>query len=147
MTVSCVVLVGLCATGVQSSPDESVRLDFPETVELKAVVDYVAATLGLNVIYDENQLRKSVSLRVAEPVPREALLGILRSVLRGRGLVLVPAEQTGWLKIIPAEQLAGAGGPLRHDLPSPDGPPTDVVTYVLPVRHADLQAVKTAITP
>ena len=141
------VLVLITVLGGAPPASDDVRLDFPETVELKIVVDYVAATLGLNVIYDENELRKSVSLRVAEPVPRGALLGIMRSVLRGRGLVLVPAEQTGWLKIIPAEQLAGAGGPLRHDLPPPDGPPTDVVTYVLPVRHADLQAVKTAITP
>jgi general secretion pathway protein D len=126
---------------------DDVRLDLPETVELKAVVDYIAVTLGLNVIYDESQLTKTVSLRTTEPVPRESLLGLLRTVLRSRGLALVPAEQTGWLKIIPVEQIASEGGPLARELPPPEVADGEVVTYLLPMRQADLEAVKTALTP
>lgn len=135
-----VLLVLLQAT----APVDRVRLDFPETVELRVVVDYVSATLNLNVVYDEAALNKRVCLRVAAPVPRESLLGLLRTVLRSRGLALVPAEQPGWWKIVPAEKLLTEAGPLRTNLPErvEDG---EVVTYVLPVQHGNLERISTAI--
>jgi type II secretory pathway component GspD/PulD (secretin) len=110
------------------------------------VVDYVSATLGLNVIYDDSELNKRIALRVAEPVPKDSLLGLLRTVLRSRGLALVEAEQPGWLKIVPADKLPAEAGPLRHVLPDDTGQ-ADLVTYVLPVRHADVSRVNTAIMP
>lgn len=127
---------------------DTVRLDFPETVELKLVVDYVSATLGLNVIYDENLLNKRVSLRVAEPVPKDALLGILKTILRTRGLALVRAEQAGWLKVIPAERLLSEAGPLQRRLPpATASDEADILTFVLSVRYGDVARINTAITP
>ncbi len=82
------VLVAI-ALGLGGAGPDDVRLDFPETVDLKAVVDYVGATLGLNIVYDETQVAKKVSLRVSKPVPRATLLGLLRTLLRSRGLALV----------------------------------------------------------
>ena len=124
-----------------------VRLDFPDTVELKVVVDYVAAALELNVIYDERQVSKPVALRVSGPVPRESLLGLLRTLLRSQKLALVPAEQSGWWQIVSAEQLAAEGGPLRRDLPPPEEDGAAVVTYVLPVEHADPDRLRAALAP
>lgn len=132
---------------VPASWADDVRLDFPETVELKAVVDYVSTTLRLNILYDEGQLKKSVSLRVSEPVPRESLLNLLRVILRSRGMALVPAEQAGWWKIVTAEQMAVEGGPLQRELPPPGPQDADVVTYVLPVRHAELEVLRATLTP
>jgi general secretion pathway protein D len=126
---------------------DEVRLDFPETVELRVVVDYLAATLGLNLIYDEAQLKKPLSLRVSQPVPRAELPGLLRTLLRSRGLALVPAEQEGWFRVVAAEQLAAEGGPLRRDLPPPGPSDADVLTFVLPVEHAELEGLRTALTP
>lgn len=141
------MVMGAAVAVLPALQAEDVRLDFPDTIELKALVDYLAATLGLNVIYDESQLARKVSLRVAGPVPRESLPGLLRTVLRSRGLALVPAEQADWFKIVPAEQLAGEGGSLDRDLPPPGSAEAAALTYVLPVRHADPEALRAALTP
>ncbi len=125
---------------------EQVRLDFPENVELKVVVDYVAATLSLNVIYDETQLNKRIALRVSEPIPKDSLLGLLRTLLRSRGLALVEAEEPGWLRIIQAERAQSEAGPLQRSLP-PEAEQAGVLTYVLPVQYAELERIKTAVTP
>lgn len=77
-----VLVIAALLTWLPASWAEDVRLDLPETVELKAVVDYLAGSLGLNVLYDEAQLKKSVSLHISEPVPRDALPGLLRTILR-----------------------------------------------------------------
>ncbi len=130
----------------ESAAGEQVYLDFPENVELKIVVDYVAATLSLNVIYDETQLNKRVALRVSEPISKDSLLGLLQTLLRSRGLALVEAEEPGWLRIIPAERAQAEAGPLRHALPA-DIQGAGVLTYVLPVRHVDLERIKAAVTP
>ncbi len=127
-------------------PPEMVRLDFPESVELQVLVEYVAASLDLNLIYDAGLLKKKVSLRAAQPIPKSSLLSLLRTVLRSRGLALLDAEQPGWLKIVAAERLAAEAGGLQHALPA-DAGAGDVITYVLPVQHAELQRISTALTP
>jgi len=145
-TRTAAIFVWAAVVGIVAWADD-VRLDLPETVELKVVVDYVAATLGLNVIYDETQLNKKLSLRVTQPVPKESLLGLLRTVLRGQGLALVPAEQEGWWKIVAADKLVSEGGSLCRDLPPPETHDAEALTYLLAVEHADLERIRTAITP
>lgn len=134
---------------LQTAPpaaQDLVRLDFPDTVELKTLVDFVAATLHINVIYDETELNKKVSLRIAGPQPRSSLLGLLRGVLRTRGLALLDADQAGWFKIVAAERLASEGGkPLRE---LPEGlDDAQAITYVAEVHNGELEKIKTALTP
>lgn len=129
----------------QEQPADVVRLDFPDNIELKVVVDYVAATLDLNLISDDSLLSKKVSLRVNQPVAKAQLLNLLRALLRSRGLALVQSAQPGWLKIVSAERLSAESGPLRQNLDA--AAETDIVTLVLPIRYAEVQRVHTAITP
>ena len=136
----------LLLTQTTTTAAETVHLDFPEDVELKLVVDYVATTLNLNVIYDETQVNKRVALRVSEPIPKDSLLGLLHTLLRSRGLALVEADQPDWLKIIPAEQAQAESGGLHTNLAELETAP-GIITYILRVRHADLERMKTALTP
>ncbi len=136
----------LSSAAAQATGEEMVRLDLPETVEVKVLVDYVSSALGLNVIADETLLGKRVALRVNAAVPKSSLLSLLRSVLRGRGLALLPSDQPGWFKIVPAEQLPAEAGAPRRDL-ADLADDSSVVTYVLPVRHADLQRMSAGLTP
>lgn len=127
--------------------DDRVRLDFPEGVELKVLIDYVATTLHLNVVYEDEALQgRKVTLRVGEAVPKTELLALLQTILRGRGLALIPSEPTGWYRVLASDKIASEGGSLLHDLP-PGTDESDIVTLVLPVHGADLQRLQTAIQP
>ena len=134
-------------TSSRSEADEDVVLDFPESVELHVVVDYVAATLGFNITYDANQLREPVALRVAQPVPKAELLSLLRSLLRTRALALVPATQHGWYRVVSVERLAAEPRDIHAELPPSDGDPGEVITYGLTIEHADIQRIEAAIKP
>jgi type II secretory pathway component GspD/PulD (secretin) len=106
MAVAGIALALVAIFGTLRASADDVRLDLGDTVELKVVVNSVAAKLGLNLIYDDALLNKKVSLRLAAPVAKDQLLDLLRMVLRSRGLALISAEQPGWLKIVSADQLA-----------------------------------------
>ena len=127
-------------------PAQDVRLDLPEEVELQALVEYVASTLELNVIYDRAQLNKRVALRAATPAPRDSLLDLLRAVLGSHGLALVEAEQSGWLRIVPAERWQAEGGGLKRELPDAADSML-LLTFVLSARFVEPEQIKTALTP
>jgi hypothetical protein len=38
-------------------------------------------------------------------VPKDSLLGLLKSVLKMNGLILAEADQKGWMKIVPGQDL------------------------------------------
>ncbi len=125
-----------------------VRLDFPDVVELPIVVDYVAAALQLNILYEDSAVAgKKISLRLHRPVERSALLGVLRNALRMHNLVLVATEDAGWLKILPADRLQNEARALTAGLPPPGTQEDQLVSYVLTLRYADPQRVQAALTP
>ncbi|MGE3182816.1 MAG: type II secretion system protein GspD [Phycisphaerae bacterium] len=114
---------------------DTVQLDFPDNIELKVVVDYVARTLDLNVLYNEAQLNQRVSLRTATPIERAALLPFLRRLLRARDLILVAEQADNWYSIYPADELAKRAGPVLTELPPADADPNRVITYRLPLQN------------
>lgn len=147
MAVAGITLPIVAIFGTLRASADDVRLDLGDTVELKVVVDSVAAKLGLNLIYDDALLNKKVSLRLAAPVAKDQLLDLLRMVLRSRGLALISAEQPGWLKIVSADQLASETTGLARSLDELSGGDADVLTLVIPVMSSELEKIKTAITP
>jgi general secretion pathway protein D len=86
--------------------NEAIQLTFPDDVELKTVIDYVAPRLGINILYDETVAKQRVTIRSPAPIEPDKLLPLLRSALKFRGLALVDAEQAGWLTVVPADRLA-----------------------------------------
>ncbi len=85
---------------VPNNDDPMIELTFSENVELKVVIDYVAKRLDMNVLYDEQVGNKLVTIKSPGPVPRSSLLGLLQSVLRMKGLVLVDADEPGWKRVV-----------------------------------------------
>ena len=124
---------------------EAVVLDFPaEGVEVRVLADIVSRRLGIPIIYDEAVNDKRVIVRVPRQVPESALLGILQSALRMKGLALVDAEQPGWKQIVPAQNLAAVARPAVPGAASDAG---TAVTQVVPLRGADPARVVEAIRP
>jgi type II secretory pathway component GspD/PulD (secretin) len=82
-----------------------IRLSFPENTEIKVLIDYVSQRLGMNILYDEAVGKKRITIQSPAEVPKDSLLGLLKSVLKMNGLILAEADQKGWMKIVPGQDL------------------------------------------
>ncbi len=129
---------------------EGIKLDFPENMEIKALVQYVSQRLGINILYDEQIGNRRVTIQTPQSIPQDSLLGLLESALRMKGLALVDGEQPGWKRIVPAANLAAiALSPDETDqrLRAADASKTTAVTRVFQLTHADAKQAEAAIKP
>jgi type II secretory pathway component GspD/PulD (secretin) len=98
-----------------AADDNLIQLNFPENVEVKLLIDYVARRLGMNLIYDDAIVHKKVSILAPAKVPKDSLLGLLQSVLKATGLVMVDGDQPNWKRIVPAQSLLAVTDKLERD--------------------------------
>ena len=125
-----------------------IQLNFPENMEVKALVDYVGNRLKLNILYDEGSLRKRVTIFAPSKISTESLLGLLQSVLKMTGLALVDADQPGWKKIVPSQNLVSATGRIQDDpsrLASAEA--ATAVTQIFPLKHVSTAFIEQTIKP
>ena len=122
------------ATAAQQPPaDPLVTMDFPDDgVELTLLADLVTRRLHVPILYDEQIRGKKVVIRVPTKVPESALMGILQSALRLKGLALVDAEQPGWKQVVPTPNLAAVAQPAGGA--NPTGGP---IAQAFLLEHAD----------
>jgi len=78
---------------------------FAEGLELRALVDYVAETLGLNVII-RGELDGSVVFNARQEVPEDRLFVFMESLLDQFGFAITLDEDTGFYTIAPLDDLA-----------------------------------------
>lgn len=136
---------GLLVSNVALAVDKGeILLSFPPNTPLKAVIAYVSDRSGLNIIYDEPQVNQQVTLKTPVPIPESALLDLLESVLRTKGLTL---EDTGILRvkrIVPVQQTTSSGvtpgGAMAEGVPG-------VVTQVFSLQHIQADAASLAVQP
>jgi len=140
------VLAASVSRGQPAAQQEQVTLRLTDDVELKFLLDYVSERLSLNVIYDEQVAGQRVTIRAPQAVPVDSLLGLLRSAMAMKGMVLIEAEQPGWLRVVKVSELsavstpteAGAAGPAQAGL---------AVTRVFRLSHAQATQVDQIIKP
>jgi general secretion pathway protein D len=121
----------LCV-GSESAADaqqvEGVRLDFQD-VELSIVISALADAGNFNVVYTDLPSRR-VTLRMNQPVPRDQILPLLRSIAASNGLRVV--EDGPLLRVEPIEP--GALGPEEGTV---EGPPIpELRMFVYRLKHA-----------
>jgi hypothetical protein len=97
---------------------ELISLNFPENVELKILIEYVSDRLGLNILYDEQQVSQKITIRSPSQVSKASLQGLLESALAMKGLVLVDGEQPGWKRVVPLSNLAAAAATKPATMPA-----------------------------
>ena len=113
----------------------------PDGIDLAMLADIVTRRLHIPILYDEQVRGKKVILRVPAKVPESALMGILQSALRLKGLALVDAEEKGWKQIVPAPNLAAVAVPGNaHETDSP-------VAQVFLLNHADPTKIAELVRP
>jgi general secretion pathway protein D len=106
------VVLSLCATHPLSSQQpvkvtpEGVLVDFQDA-DLRLVITALAEAGGLNVVYSELPARR-VTLRMKQPVPRDNMLPLLRSLAQSNGLRVV--EDSSFIRLEPAGAADAPGG-------------------------------------
>lgn len=126
----------------------AVPMVFPaEPVEIKLLADIVTKRLGIPILYDETIAGKKITVRVPRDVPESALLGVLQSALRMKGMALIDAEQPGWKQIVNAPSLAAVAKPSPAGVAPEDLEPGIVVSQVFNLERADPTALAEAIRP
>ncbi|MDB5290913.1 MAG: ral secretion pathway protein GspD [Phycisphaerales bacterium] len=125
--------------------DRPVTMDFPaEGVELRLLADIVTKRLKIPILYDETINNKRVVIRVPVDVPESSLLGVLQSALRMKQMALVDAEQPGWMKIVPAQNLTALAKPAVSGKPADAGM---AMTQVFIARHVDPARLAESVRP
>ncbi len=132
----------------EAAEEGLIQLNFPENVEIKALIDYVAMRLGMNILYDEGLVRKRVTILSPTKVPADSLLGLLESILKASGLALRDADQPGWKEVVSTQALIKVARDIQRDPADLDGEkPTAVVMQVFRLDHADPQTVEGTLKP
>jgi len=135
-----------------------VALNLPEDVPIEVLVDYVAKRRDVNFIYDRSALaNKTVTIKTRRRIPADALMTLLESALKMRGLAISETDIDGMLRIEPdnrsltlrSEGLGEApeDGQAGDDAAGGDALPTRAVTRVFVLKHAPAQQVQQVLQP
>ena len=106
-----------------------VIVDFQDA-ELRYVVSALAEAAGMNVVYGDLP-PKRITLRLRQPVPKENVPALLRSLAQSNGLLV--SEEAGLMRIENADALRGPAP--RNDATSGSGA-QELRLYVYRLRHA-----------
>ena len=121
---------------------DSVRISYPDQVDLGAFVDYVSATLNLKIIYGGELRNQSVVFRPSEvDMPKSQLIDLLRSMLRMHDLALVDGDVDGWLRIVEANDLQRHVARISDSGSELDQDSQKVVTQIIHLKIADMATV------
>jgi len=134
--------------GPAGSEEGLIQLNFPESLEVKLLVDYVAKRLGMNILYDESAVKKRITILAPAKVPKDSLLGLLQNILKVTGLALVDADQPGWKQIVESKDLVSLAGRIEEDTARlTTAEPTTAIMQVFPLKHVTTQFMTQTIKP
>lgn len=145
LTACVLALLAGAAPGQQADADDKpamVKLNLPENVTLKVLIEYVSQTRQINFLYDERRIgQQVVTLKAPAPIPVGAVMPLFESVLKMNNLALAPSGIEGVLKIEQAANLPKiAVGPGEEA-----GAGAVAVTRIITLEHAEPQQVNQVI--
>jgi general secretion pathway protein D len=124
-----------------------IKLNLPEKLELKVLIDYVSKRNKINFIYDGTLLAgKSVTLIAPQEIPAASLMTLLESVLKMKGMSIVRNE-TGMLRIQMTKSVVEASSRITDQAVDRPERLTQSVTRVVTLEHADFAEVEKVLKP
>jgi general secretion pathway protein D len=136
------------ANQVPVAPQEMINLELKDSLPLKDVVEIVATQLKLNLIYDDAALNAPVSVRLSGPLPSDALLPLLKTLLQSKGLALVPTDRPEIWRIVTSREAQALTEPGRA---TSDTGPAQIVTEFITPQSVDIETaagiLRTFLTP
>ena len=116
-----------------------IHLELKDGLTLKDLVEVIASQLKLNLVYEESALNAPVAVRLSGPLPEDALLPLLRSVLQAKGFALVSTERKEIWRIVSAKEAPGLISPKA------EGGPEQLETQVIAPKHLEADALATLL--
>lgn len=126
---------------------EMIQLNFPASVEVKVLVEYVSKRLNLNIVYDDSVGAKKVTIHSPAKIPKESLLPLLQSVLKMANLAMVDGDQANWKKIVQSQNLIAATGVIRKDPLQLLAAGETAVTQIFEICNVGASSVEPVIKP
>lgn len=134
-------VAGVGRGGLAEADEGEVTLNFADT-EIREVARIILGeTLGLNYTVD-SAVQGTVTLRTNRPIPREALLPTLETLLDDKGYGLI--EEDGLYQVL---ALGGEGGGTVNRVALSPALRANYGTEVFPLRHAAAGQVQKVVTP
>ncbi len=130
-----VLLLCTVATAGRAASDATVALNFQD-VDLPVLARFVSEVTGRNFILDERVRGPVTIISPTRITPEEAYL-VFQSVLQVKGFTTVPSGR--FVKIVPVRE--GREGAV------PGATGDELVTRILPLRHADAAAAVPVVQP
>ncbi len=131
----------------KKSEEEMVQLNFPNEIELEALVEYVSHRLKVKILSDESLKGKRIRVRAPGDIPATSLMMILQSALKMKGLMIVDADAGDWKQIRVADNLAGiAAQGKAGDVARREGAATPVMQVFVP-KFVDVTRIEPIIKP
>src|SRR5438876_2577983 len=126
-------LLVLLASVARGADEATIALNFQD-VELPVLAKFVSEVTGRNFIIDD-RVRGKVTILSPTRITADEAYVVFQSVLQVKGFTTVPSG--AFVKIVPARDALAAGSRAADE----------VVTRILPLRHADAAAVVPVLQP
>jgi len=123
----------LLASAARAADDATIALNFQD-VELPVLAKFVSEVTGRNFIVDD-RVRGKVTILSPTRITADEAYVVFQSVLQVKGFTTVPSGK--FVKIVPARDALAAGTRATDE----------VVTRILPLRHADAAALVPVLQP
>ncbi|MCY2926845.1 MAG: hypothetical protein NT031_15700, partial [Planctomycetota bacterium] len=128
--------------------DGMITVNFPENLDVKALMDYVNKRLGMKIICDASLASRRVTVISQARIPKDSVLSLIQSVLKVSGLALVDADEPGWKQVVPTTDLMAVSRGMPTDAATlADAQATTVVTQTFVPRYVSLSVIEGAIRP
>jgi general secretion pathway protein D len=119
--------------------DTLISLNLPENAPVKVLLDYVSQEFNLNILYDEQLGNQRLTIKAPAKLPKSAVMSLLQSALRMKGLALVDSDQPGWKRVVALQQAAALQAPGK-EAPA-------VVTQVFKLKFSDATKADLLVKP
>ena len=130
---------GFNAAGVRQSTTGGVTINVVDASVAEVARSVLGETMGVTYVVDP-RVKGSLTLRTAQPIPKEALVEIFEQALRSEGAVMV--VEGGVYKILPAEAVGNAVAGLRS---GSRGRRPGYGTEIIPLRYVSAEEIERVI--
>ncbi len=129
---------------VIKSASGSIEMNF-KNVDLVNFLTIMSQALDLPLVWDETKIRGSITLVSPHSFEREDALRIFETVLEMHGYTTLRTPDSPLVQIVPATDAPRLPSPTRGK--DATGRDSFFVTQIIPLKYADANQVRAAITP